>query len=104
MRKFKVLAAPEEVCKGHRLRCILELCKEAYSYDYDATPRYGILRFLLEKELLEMHIVPDNVYSFLVKNLGFIGRVCIQSFEEQKGEDFEESLDSDTSEHNQSQE
>ena len=65
MRDFKQKATPEEICAGERCSCITKLCQEAYSYDYDSKPRYGVLKFLLENELMKMNVIPDNIFSFL---------------------------------------
>jgi len=65
MREFKANASPEEICAGDRCDCITALCAEAYSYQYDAMPRYGVLKFILENELLKLNIIPDKIYSFL---------------------------------------
>ena len=59
MRVFKDKATPEEICAGNRCSCLLDLCREAYSYEYEATPRYGTLMFILENELIKMNVYPD---------------------------------------------
>ena len=64
MRKFKESATPKEICEGERGECLIELCKEAYSYEYEDMPRYGVLKFLLEKELMKLNVIPDKYYSF----------------------------------------
>ena len=77
MTEFKQKATPEEICAGERCGCLIELCSEAYSYGYDEKPRYGVLKFILEKELLKLNVIPDNIYSFLQQRK-FIGRICAQ--------------------------
>lgn len=76
MRDFKQKATPEDICAGERCSCIIELCQEAYSYDYDAKPRYGVLKFILENELIKLNVIPDKKYSFLQQQNNFIGRIC----------------------------
>ena len=75
MKEFKHKATPEEICAGERCHCILKLCSEAYSYSYDEMPRYGILKCLLENELIKLSVIPDKNYSFMQVN-SFIGRIC----------------------------
>lgn len=79
MRDFKQNATPESICAGDRCGCIIKLCEEAYSYDYDSKPRYGVLKFLLESELIKLNVIPDNIFSFLQLTNNFIGRICAQS-------------------------
>ena len=76
MRDFKAKASPEEICAGDRCDCITDLCAEAYSYQYDAMPRYGVLKFILENELIKLNVIPDNIFSFLqLDNTPFVGRL-----------------------------
>ena len=77
MRDFKANALPEEICEGDRCGCITDLCAEAYSYKYDEIPRYGVLKFILENELIKLNVVPDKIYSFLQPTNTFIGRICV---------------------------
>ena len=79
MRDFKQKATPEDICAGERCSCITKLCQEAYSYEYDSKPRYGVLKFLLENELMKLNVIPDNIFSFLQLDYDFIGRICAQS-------------------------
>jgi len=79
MRDFKQKATPEDICAGERCGCITKLCQEAYSYEYDSKPRYGVLKFLLEDELMKLNVIPDNIFSFLQLDYDFIGRICTQS-------------------------
>ena len=65
MRKFKERASPEEICEGDRCECLIALCKEAYSYEYEEEPNYAMLRFMLESELLKLNVLPDKLFSFL---------------------------------------
>ena len=76
MRDFKAKASPQEICAGERCFSIIDLCTEAYSYAYDETPRYGVLKFILENELIKLDVIPDNIYSFLqLQSTSFIGRI-----------------------------
>ena len=76
MMKFKAKASAEEICEGERCECILDLCKEAYSYDFEEAPRYGVLKFILEQELLKLEVIPDKNYSFLqLGGSAYVGRV-----------------------------
>lgn len=86
IRKFKQRASPEEICEGERCHVLIELCKEAYSYDYEDEPRYGLLRFILKKELLKLNVLPDKFYSFLQSNK-FIGIICPPEEEEKNVSD-----------------
>jgi serine/threonine protein kinase len=76
MRDFKEKASPQQICAGDRCQCIIQLCEEAYSYDYDSKPRYGVLKFILENELMKLNVIPDKIYSFLQLENSFIGRIC----------------------------
>ena len=79
MRDFKLKATPEDICGGDRCSIITKLCQEAYSYDYDSKPRYGVLKFILENELIKLNVIPDNIFSFLQLRDDFVGRICVQS-------------------------
>ena len=79
MRDFKLKATPEDICGGDRCSIITKLCQEAYSYDYDSKPRYGVLKFILENELIKLNVIPDNIFSFLQQRDNFVGRICVQS-------------------------
>ena len=72
MKAYKLNATPEDICSEQRTLCLRNILIEAYSYCYDQTPRYGVLKFLLEKELMELHCVPDKYFTWFHK--GFIGR------------------------------
>lgn len=87
MAEFKRAATPEIICAGERCKCIIDLCQEAYSYDFDAEPRYGVLKFILENELLKLNVVPDNMFSWLQVNRSFIGRICTVADQEQEEEE-----------------
>ena len=49
MKKYKLSATPDEICCDTRTLCMRELLEEAYSYEYADTPRYGLLKFMMEK-------------------------------------------------------
>ena len=46
---------------------------EASSYGFEDEPRYSILIFLLENELLKLNCLPDNKFTFLQRIPGFFG-------------------------------
>ena len=101
MRDFKVNALPKEICEGDRCGCITDLCAEAYSYKYDEMPRYGVLKFILENELIKLNVVPDQIYSFLQPTNTFIGRICVQENRNMSPESMGSQMDN-TSERNNS--
>ena len=47
---------------------------EAYQYKYEDTPRYGVLIFMLENELLKIACIPDNYFHFLQQIPNYYGR------------------------------
>lgn len=38
MRNFKIKATPDEICFGERCKCLIPICKEAYSIGYEEEP------------------------------------------------------------------
>ena len=78
MKSYKVGTSPEKVCSESVLECLRPILSEAYSYGYDEKPQYGKLKFLLEHELLKMHCLPDDAFSWLQpKEIDYIGRpIC----------------------------
>lgn len=72
MKAYKLSTTPEEFCSDPRTSCLIEILKEAYSYEYEDTPRYGVMKFMLQKELMALNCIPDKYFSWFHK--GFIGR------------------------------
>ena len=64
-KENKLKLDPKEVCSPKRTQFLIKFCEEIYSYGYDEQPNYNKLIFLLEKELIEEHCLPDQVFSFL---------------------------------------
>jgi hypothetical protein len=44
---------------------LVPVLKEAYSYEFKDKPNYGVLKFLLEKQIMELYGLPDTHYSWL---------------------------------------
>ena len=47
MKAYKLSATPEDISGDDSTIDLLEILKEAYSYEYEDTPRYGVLKFML---------------------------------------------------------
>jgi hypothetical protein len=72
----KMTFKAEEICsKGCKV--FFNVLQEAYIYKYEDEPRYGVLIFLLENELLNMSCVPDNYFNFSQKIPDYHGRNLI---------------------------
>ena len=46
-------ASGSKFCHGKNTQCLTELVQEALSYQYEETPKYGKLRFLMEKMMIK---------------------------------------------------
>ena len=80
MRDYKLKSSPLKICsETQRTKCLLNFCKEAYSYGFSDAPQYGVLRFLLETEIIRLSCIPDNIYSWNQKVYGFHGKNTVKN-------------------------
>ena len=66
LKQFKLQSSPEDICKDPRSQCLIPLCKEAYSYAFEEEPQYGVLIYLLEREIIKLQGIPDRSYSWML--------------------------------------
>jgi hypothetical protein len=64
------------------------ILNEAYSYSFEEAPQYGVLRFLLEKEILKLGCIPDTHYSWMQTIYGFHGKNTIREDTRIEEEDY----------------
>ena len=76
MKQFKLVASPADIChdKANRGKCLELFIKEAYSYEFDERPQYGVLKAILENAILEEYALPDTAYSWMQNFFGFSSR------------------------------
>jgi hypothetical protein len=66
MREYKLKTSAKDLCsENERTKCLIPLCQEAYSYGFSDTPQYGVLKFLIEKEIFKLTALPDSSYTWL---------------------------------------
>ena len=78
MKRYKLSKSPEQICsQDARCRSLVPFFREAYSYGFSDQPGYGVLIFLLERQILDLSGIPDRCFSWRQLR-GFHGRNVIQ--------------------------
>lgn len=54
----------QELCTEFRSKHMQDFADEVFSIDFKERPNYGKLRFLLERNLLNLNIIPDKNYDW----------------------------------------
>ena len=53
---------------------LMKYMEYVYDLDFDETPDYSYLRFLLEKNLLDQEMFPDNKFDWVNKRCFSLGQ------------------------------
>ena len=64
--RYKILTKPDQLCHG-KSRCLLPLASYVYKLNFKDEPNYDKMKFLLEKELLEMNYVPGPYFDWCLQ-------------------------------------
>jgi len=61
-REFKTEESAKVLCKVADCEFLTKALEESYAIEYDKTPDYSKIKFLLQKALLEEEIIPGGEY------------------------------------------
>jgi len=61
--RYKILTKPKDLCKD-KSDCLYPLAKYVYKLNFKEEPNYDKMKFLLEKELLDLSYIPGPLFDW----------------------------------------
>ena len=68
IKRLKNSMSAQSVCQTSNTNYLCEFGNHVFNLEFEETPNYSYLRFLLTKNLLDRNLFPDNDFDWITKH------------------------------------